>query len=188
MAVHKTCQWCQTEFAAARRDAVYCCSQCRWSDHASKVYAMKRADALKDIKATLEPDAPPKKKGGGLAAKRKGERGEREVTEIINKITGEGVKRKLGQAREGGGDADWGPFLLEIKNRTTVSMPEWQRQVCEAVKDTGQVPAVVWKRKGGQWWCAVPFEEFVQIFNTLRLAAMAGIEAQNATCPVPPNE
>jgi len=185
VAIIKNCQWCQIEFPAARKDARFCCDKCRWSEHADKAYAMKRNETLNDINAVLDPDPKPRKKGGGLAAKRKGERGEREVTEIINKITGEGVKRKLGQAREGGGDADWGPFLLEIKNRTTVSMPEWQRQVCEAVKDTGQVPAVVWKRKGGQWWCAVPFEEFVQIFNTLRLAAMASIEAQNESGGAP---
>lgn len=135
---------------------------------------MKRQQQLKDIDATLAPEAADKPKGkvGGRYAKRKGERGEREVCEIITRVTGEPSKRKLGQAREGGGDVDWGPFLLEVKARSTVAMPAWQQQVCAAVEGTGQVPAVVWRRNGEKFWIAVPFEEFVSIFNTLRLAAM----------------
>lgn len=181
MAIELICQWCESTFVAARKDARYCRAQCRWSDNAKKAYAMKRNETLKDIQAVLDPE--PKKRGGGLAAKRKGERGEREVTAIINRITGEETKRKLGQAREGGGDVDWGPFLLEVKNHVNVKMPEWQAQVLAAVEGTGQVPTVVWKKKGGQWWAALPFEDFIQIFNTLRLAAMASIEAKNESHP-----
>lgn len=135
---------------------------------------MKREQRLKDIEATLAPEAAdkPKGKAGGRYAKQKGERGEREVCALITKVTGEPSKRKLGQAREGGGDVDWGPFLLEVKARQTVAMPAWQEQVRAAVEGTDQVPAVVWRRKGEEFWIAVPFEQFLTIFNTLRLAAM----------------
>jgi hypothetical protein len=135
---------------------------------------MKRQQAMKEIDAVLAPEAAdkPQGKAGGLYAKRKGERVEREVCAVIARLTGEETKRKLGQAREGGGDVDWGPFLLEVKARETVSMPAWQKQVTEAVEGTGQVPAVVWKRKREEFWIALPFEEFISIFNTLRLAAM----------------
>lgn len=135
---------------------------------------MKRQEAMKVIDAVLAGDAPdkPKSKVGGRYAKQKGERGEREVCGIITRLTGEPSKRKLGQAREGGGDVDWGPFLLEVKARQTVSMPAWQEQVRIAANESGQVPAVVWRRKGEEFWIALPFEEFISIFNSLRLAAM----------------
>lgn len=134
----------------------------------------KKDSKIKEFEAVLAPTEPekPQKKVGGRYAKQKGERIEREVCAIITQLTGEESKRKLGQAREGGGDVDWGPFLLEVKGRSTVAMPAWQKQVCEAVEGTGQVPAVVWRRNGEKFWIALPFEEFVSIFNTLRLAAM----------------
>lgn len=167
MAVKGICGHCEQAFTA-RRGAMYCSDICR-----SGAYnAMKRQQAMKDINEVLEPEGPVKRKGGGLHAKRKGERGEREVCGIITRITGEESKRKLGQAREGGGDVDWGPFLLEVKSRQTVSMPAWQEQVRIAANASGQVPAVVWRRKGEEFWIAVPFEEFISMFNTLRLAAM----------------
>lgn len=174
MTVSKICQRCQEPFTG-RRQAKYCGDLCRWQDNAAKAYEMKKKDPkIKEFDEILTPDAPegPKKKVGGRYAKQKGERGEREVCALITKITGEESKRKLGQAREGGGDVDWGPFLLEVKARSTVAMPAWQTQVCAAVEGTGQVPAVVWRRNGEKWWIAVPFEDFVSIFNTLRLAAM----------------
>lgn len=175
MGVAKVCQWCESNFVG-KINAKFCSDHCRWSFHSQKVYAMKRDETLKDIDAILEPDGAPKRKGlSGRGAKRKGEVGERQVCAIINKITGEETKRKLGQAREGGGDVDWGPFLLEVKNRSTVSMPAWQQQVCTAVEGTDQVPAVVWKRKAEKFWIALPFEDFVQIFDTLRKAAMENL-------------
>lgn len=169
MAVKGECKHCGQPFTA-RRGAVYCSDICR-----SGAYnAMKRKEAMREINATLAPDAPEKPKGkvGGRYAKQKGERGEREVCGIITRITGEPSKRKLGQARDSGGDVDWGPFLLEVKARQTVSMPAWQEQVRIAANASGQVPAVVWRRKGEEFWIAVPFEEFISMFNTLRLAAM----------------
>ena len=174
MAIRKECKECKQPFQAKRSTAVYCSGICRNVHHNEEVRQMKRQQAMKEIDAVLAPQAAerPKGKVGGRYAKQKGERGEREVCGIITRITGEPSKRKLGQAREGGGDVDWGPFLLEVKARQTVAMPAWQEQVRIAAKDTGQVPAVVWRRKGEEFWIAVPFEEFLSIFNTLRLAAM----------------
>jgi hypothetical protein len=172
MSVRVTCNnpLCGKGFMAKRSSALFCSSLCRSAAHNGKA----RQQAMKDINETLAPDAPEKAKGkvGGRYAKQKGERGEREVCGIITRLTGEPSKRKLGQARDSGGDVDWGPFLLEVKARQTVSMPAWQEQVRIAAHESGQVPAVVWRRKGEEFWIAVPFEEFISIFNTLRLAAM----------------
>lgn len=171
MSIQKVCEECGQPFAAQRRTAKFCSHKCRCD--AFNEYTMKRKAAMADINAVLEPDAEgkPKGKAGGLYAKRKGERAEREVCAIITQLTGEPSKRKLGQAREGGGDVDWGPFLLEVKARQTVSMPAWQDQVRIAARESGQVPAVVWRRRGEEFWIALPFEEFISIFNALRLAA-----------------
>lgn len=157
-----------------RSTAVYCSHLCRHRHNNAQGAEMRRKEAMQEINATLAPDAPEKPRGkvGGRYAKQKGERGEREVCGIITRITGEPCKRKLGQARDSGGDVDWGPFLLEVKARQTVSMPAWQEQVRIAANASGQVPAVVWRRKGEEFWIAVPFEEFISMFNTLRLAAM----------------
>lgn len=172
MAISKVCEECRQPFVAKRRTAKFCSHKCRCDSFNG--YVMKRKEAMKEINATLAPEGEdkPKAKVGGRYAKQKGERGEREVCGIITRLTGEPSKRKLGQAREGGGDVDWGPFLLEVKARQTVSMPAWQEQVRIAANESGQVPAVVWRRKGEEFWIAVPFEEFISIFNTLRLAAM----------------
>ena len=174
MAIRKVCKECNQPFQAKRSTAVYCSDICRHTHNNEETRQMKRQEAMKVIDAVLAGDQPEKPKGkvGGRYAKQKGERGEREVCGIITRLTGEVSKRKLGQAREGGGDVDWGPFLLEVKARQTVSMPAWQEQVRTAANVTGQVPAVVWRRKGEEFWIAVPFEEFITIFNTLRLAAM----------------
>lgn len=172
MAVKRECPQCGVLFIGTRSTARYCSNVCRCRAHNEET--MKRKEAMQEINATLAPEGEetPKRKVGGRYAKQKGERGEREVCGIITRLTGEVSKRKLGQAREGGGDVDWGPFLLEVKARQTVSMPAWQEQVRIAANESGQVPAVVWRRKGEEFWIAVPFEEFISIFNTLRLAAM----------------
>lgn len=174
MTIRKVCAGCGEPFNAARSDAKFCSGTCRSGTHNDVRAAMKRQEAMKVIDAVLAGEQPdkPKPKVGGRYAKQKGERGEREVCGIITRLTGEPSKRKLGQAREGGGDVDWGPFLLEVKARQTVSMPAWQEQVRIAANESGQVPAVVWRRKGEEFWIALPFEEFISIFNTLRLAAM----------------
>lgn len=174
MTIAKVCGWCGQHFRAKRSTARYCGHLCRHRSNNAGAAELKRQEAMREIDGVLAADAPEKPKGkvGGRYAKQKGERGEREVCGIITRVTGEPCKRKLGQARDAGGDVDWGPFLLEVKSRQTVAMPAWQEQVRIAARESGQVPAVVWRRKGEEFWIAVPFEEFISIFNTLRLAAM----------------
>lgn len=115
-------------------------------------------------------------KSSGRTARNKGARVEREACKLIEAVTGDDVSRILGQARDGGFDAQWGPFGIEIKARETVAMPAWQKQVEAAVEGTGLIPAVAWRRSGEKFWIALPFEAFLQVFDTLRKAAEAGVK------------
>lgn len=121
---------------------------------------------------TKEKDPALVKRGRG--ARVKGQVGEREVCEILTRITGNKHKRILGQARDSGCDARWGPFLLEIKRQQRLKMPDWQQQVQVAARDAGLLPAIVWRRDNEKWWVACPFEEFVQVFEALRQGAGSG--------------
>lgn len=131
--------------------------------------ARKQADPL-DFENGL-----PASGTGGRFARNKGARVEREVCQVIERRTGDVTSRILGQARDGGLDVKWGPFGIEVKARETVAMPAWQKQVMAAVEGSDMIPAVVWRRKGEKLWIALPFEEFLDVFNALRRAAEAGL-------------
>src|SRR5213595_114316 len=172
----KKCALCQAEFDG-KDTALYCCDKHRWVDNRRKAYAMAKARKSMDpaILAALPPEEPKPKKVGGTYAKNKGERVEREVCDILTRITGEKTTRILGQARDGGADVAWGPFTIEVKARETVSMPAWQAQVLAAVSGTDEIPCVVWRRKTEKFWIALPFETFVETFETLRKAATQAV-------------
>lgn len=104
----------------------------------------------------------------GRSARIRGQVGEREVCEILTRIVGEKHNRLLGQARDAGADVRYGPFLLEVKRQQRLKLPDWQKQVSTAATDAGMLPGLVWRRDGEKWWVAVPFEEFVTIFEALR--------------------
>lgn len=120
----------------------------------------------------------------GKAARVKGQVGEREVCEIIRRVTGEDIKRNLGQERDSGCDISMGPFILEVKRQQRNKMAEWQQQVSEAAKESGKIPAIVWRRDGEKWWVACEFEVFLQIVNSLR-PKDERIDPQGSTEAVP---
>lgn len=112
----------------------------------------------------------------GKANRAKGARAEREVCHLIHQLTGDEVRRNLSQTRDAGGDVKWGPFYFEVKYQKTIAMPAWQQQaVASAVQDgTGCTPAVVYRRPEEQFWISLPFEAFVQMFDTMRKALQNG--------------
>lgn len=171
MATHdKKCAKCGKDFKARTKRAMFCSDQCRWDAHnAAKKDLTEYEDIPKDYDAV-------KRGVSGRGARAKGARGEREVCHLIAGITGDDVSRNIAQSRDGGHDVDWGPFAIEVKTTQTVSMPAWQAQVRKSVEGTGKVPSVCWRRKGEEWWVALPMEAFVEIFNTLRRAAEAGLK------------
>lgn len=103
----------------------------------------------------------------GRAARTKGAAGEREVCEILTRLTGKAHKRNLGQARDSGCDVNYGPFLLEVKRQERLKMPEWQQQAAVAAEKEGLVPAVVYRQNGGKFWISCPFETFVALFEAM---------------------
>lgn len=144
------CEWCGKSFASYRNKK-FCSDKCRWKQtRMTKYYG--------DDMAKL----------GGKGCRDKGARTEREVCHIIEQIAGDKVSRNLEQTREGGADVHWGPFALEVKARQTIAMPEWQRQVREAVAGTDKIPAVVYRRNGEDFWISLPFSEFLKMFTELR--------------------
>lgn len=166
--VNFTCEYCGTEGVGTRRKR-FCGNVCRCA-FKNRRYEMARKglDPL-DFSNGLP-------KNSGRAARNKGARVERECCKVIEAVTGDEVSRILGQARDGGFDVQWGPFGIEVKARETVAMPAWQKQVVEAVGESGLIPAVCWRRSGEKFWIALPFESFLAVFHALRLAAEAGVK------------
>lgn len=163
-----TCKHCGEKCEGTARKQ-FCDEICRIAFHNEKAkMARKAADPL-DFTNGLP-------KSSGRTARNKGARVEREVCKVIEQRTGDEVSRILGQARDGGFDVQWGPFGIEVKARETISMPAWQKQVVEAVGDSGLIPGVVWRRSGEKFWIALPFEAFLDVFQMLRKAAEAGVK------------
>jgi Holliday junction resolvase len=92
---------------------------------------------------------------GGKSARDKGARGERELAELLSNELGTMVKRKLGQARDGGDDIQVGRFRIEVKRRETLAVEQWAKQV-EAAAEPGDVPVVAFRRNGEPWRAVVP--------------------------------
>jgi Holliday junction resolvase len=65
----------------------------------------------------------------GKTSRNKGARGEREFAEMLSNELGQVVKRKLGQARDGGDDIQVGRFRIEVKRREKLAIEAWCKQV-----------------------------------------------------------
>jgi Holliday junction resolvase len=102
----------------------------------------------------------------GRASRDKGARGEREFAELLSNELGQVVKRKLGQARDGGDDIQVGRYRIEVKRREKLAIEVWCKQVeaaCTVAQDIDQdgrlaepVPVVVFRRNGEPWRAVVP--------------------------------
>jgi hypothetical protein len=83
----------------------------------------------------------------GRMARNKGARGENELSKILTDELGFEVKRKLGQARDGGDDIQIGKYRIEVKRREALRLDDWCQQI-EACCDPKEVPVVAYRR---QW-------------------------------------
>lgn len=97
----------------------------------------------------------------GRAARNKGAAAERELASMLSNELGVVVKRKLGQAREGGDDIQIDHYRLEVKRRERLSIDEWTRQI-EAAAEPGEWPVVVYRRSGQPWRAIVPIELLIK--------------------------
>jgi hypothetical protein len=108
----------------------------------------------------------------GKTSRDKGARGEREFAELLTNELGQVVKRKLGQARDGGDDIQVGRYRIEVKRREKLAIEAWCKQVeaaCTAAADIGEdgqvndwVPVVVFRRNGEPWRAVVPAMWFIK--------------------------
>ena len=91
----------------------------------------------------------------GRMARNKGAAGERELAGILTDELGFEVKRKLGQARDGGDDIQVEHYRLEVKRREALRLDDWCQQI-EKVCDPREVPIVAYRRNGQPWRAVVP--------------------------------
>lgn len=88
--------------------------------------------------------------------RRKGAAGEREVAALLRDSFGLPCARTLGQARDGGGDIAFRPFLIEVKRRRSIGVEAWVKQAQAAAKD-GELPVVLARADGGEWMLIAPW-------------------------------
>jgi Holliday junction resolvase len=98
---------------------------------------------------------------GGKASRDKGATAERELAAILADQLGVVVKRKLGQAREGGDDIQVDHYRLEVKRREKLAIDTWCKQV-EDVAQPGEWPIVVYRRNGQPWRAVVPIDLLIK--------------------------
>jgi Holliday junction resolvase len=91
----------------------------------------------------------------GKSARNKGAAAERELAAMLSDQLGIVVKRKLGQARDGGDDIQIGQFRIEVKRRERLAIEQWCKQV-EAASGPENVPIVAFRRSGEPWRAVVP--------------------------------
>jgi hypothetical protein len=96
----------------------------------------------------------------GRGRRQKGARGENELAQLLTDQLGFVVKRKLGQARDGGDDIQVGKYKIEVKRHERLSVMDWVRQV-EATCGVGEVPIVVFRQNGQPWRAVVPLDTLV---------------------------
>lgn len=97
----------------------------------------------------------------GRTARNKGAAAEREFASMLSNELGVVVKRKLGQARDGGDDIQVDHYRLEVKRRERLSVEDWARQI-EAAAEPGEWPVVVFRRSGQPWRAIVPIELLIK--------------------------
>lgn len=101
---------------------------------------------------------------GGRMSRNKGAAAERELAEILSNELGFVVKRKLGQARDGGDDIQVQKFRIEAKRRETLALPAWTRQI-EAAYQAGEVPIVAYRQNGQPWRVVLRLDDFLPLLR-----------------------
>lgn len=97
----------------------------------------------------------------GRMSRNKGAAGERELAKILADELGVEVKRKLGQARDGGDDIQVGKYRLEVKRREALRLDDWCEQI-QAAAGPGEWPVVVYRRNGQPWRAVVPLDLLIK--------------------------
>ena len=98
----------------------------------------------------------------GRMQRNKGASGEREFFSWLSDMLGKTVKRKLGQAREGGNDGDAGPLVIEVKRYAAFAVMRHFEQ-CEKAAGTGKFPVVALREDDGEWMVLLRAQDFLEL-------------------------
>lgn len=91
----------------------------------------------------------------GKSQRTKGAAFEREIANAL------GVKRKIGQSRDGGNDLDLPPYTIECKRRARASFSwGWMEQAIAAVTPKRPVPVVIVRGDRGEAFVVMRFREW----------------------------
>jgi Holliday junction resolvase len=90
-------------------------------------------------------------------SRNKGQRGEREVCDILGEALGISLTRTLDQTRAGGCDILLDHFAIEVKRQETLSTDRWWVQACRQAKDIGKHPILIYRKSRTPWLCRMPY-------------------------------
>jgi len=101
---------------------------------------------------------------GGRMSRNKGAGAEREFAALVSAALGVDVKRKLGQAREGGDDLQLGKYRFEIKRHETLAIMSWVRQI-EACVEPWEVPVVAFRQSQQEWRWVIKLTDLLALLK-----------------------
>jgi Holliday junction resolvase len=115
---------------------------------------------------------------GGLTSRLKGQRGEREVAEILRR---HGFQARRGFQARGEEEPDvvtaLPGFRIEVKRCERLDLWRALRQIDDAIdpEDDVTVPLLVFRRNRSRWYAALPFEDLLdliaRVVETTRLGS-----------------
>lgn len=117
----------------------------------------------------------------GKSQRTKGASFEREIANAL------GVKRKIGQARDGGNDLDLPPYTIECKRRARASFSwDWMEQAIAASTPERPVPVVIVRGDRGEAFVVMRFTEWRSLVGADNTAASAPAAGPGgAAAPLP---
>lgn len=103
----------------------------------------------------------------GRTSRNKGQRGEREVADIIYYATGIQVSRNLEQTRNGGHDLNGIPGVsIEVKRQEILCLPAWWRQtLAQAKRNDNAIPVLAYRQNKRPWIFLVGEHKKVMLQN-----------------------
>jgi Holliday junction resolvase len=100
----------------------------------------------------------------GRSKRTKGAVAERELAQILSDELGICVKRKLGQAREGGDDIQVGQFRIEAKRQEKIQIESWWEQV-QACAAPDEIPVLAFRRSRNPWKVVLTLNDFIRMMR-----------------------
>jgi len=88
----------------------------------------------------------------GRMSRNKGQRGEREIIELIRMATGITMKRNLNQVRNGGHDLiGIDGIAIEVKRQEKLAINSWWSQTEKQAKVTNAIPILAYRQSKKKW-------------------------------------